>query len=320
MDAAEDWRPVGGAPGYEVSNRGRVLSRRRGDARLISQHPSPDGHMVVTLYKDGDGRSTRCRVARLVLQAFAPNPEGARVAHRDGDPANNAVANLEWADGWAGGRHRAVVQNGPGGRTVIWADVRAAAYAAGVPCAAVWALCRSGRADAEGRQWGYADAAAVAAADADAPASVAAALAAPASAPVVATNPAEQWAWVETEPGDRIEVSTAGRIRQGGLVVSGRPKGRYLCWRRHYIHSLVARAFCARRPDQTVICHCDGRPANNQASNLMWASPRESAAHMRYLRRRRRRPAKRTRKRNSSAKLSCEAPAAKRQAWNVDER
>lgn len=63
---------------------------------------SPDvgeqGHCRVTLYRDGE--SARELVHRLVLTTFTGPPPNAdsQVRHRDGNPQNNAVANLAWGD------------------------------------------------------------------------------------------------------------------------------------------------------------------------------------------------------------------------------
>lgn len=67
---------------------------------------SPDigeqGHMRVMLYKDGGSR--RELVHRLVLSAFGrPAKKGEQCCHKDGNPLNNHIANLQWgsqSDNW----------------------------------------------------------------------------------------------------------------------------------------------------------------------------------------------------------------------------
>jgi hypothetical protein len=104
---AEEWRPVAGHAGYEVSNLGRVRSvdrvveqpsrwgspvQRRLKGRLIALRPDRKGYLYVWL---GKGRGQA--VHRLVLLAFVgPCSDRCEGAHGDGNPANNALANLAW--------------------------------------------------------------------------------------------------------------------------------------------------------------------------------------------------------------------------------
>lgn len=103
----EIWRPIKGYEGlYEVSNKGRVKSLERYsvkfghqkelvDEKPISLHKSSAGYMVVHLSKDGERKSKS--VHRLVAQVFIPNPQGLPfINHKDEDPTNNHVDNLEW--------------------------------------------------------------------------------------------------------------------------------------------------------------------------------------------------------------------------------
>jgi len=73
----EQWRDVVGYEGrYQVSNQGTVRSLAR-------------SYM--------DGRVHQWLVHRLVALAFLPQPGGVvEVDHKDGDPLNNRVSNLEW--------------------------------------------------------------------------------------------------------------------------------------------------------------------------------------------------------------------------------
>ena len=95
----EIWKPVVGYEGmYEVSNFGRVWSIRR---KLflkedIDKRKNHHYHRV-TLSKNG--KTERITVHRLVTQAFIPNPDNLpEVNHKDENPANNNVENLEWCD------------------------------------------------------------------------------------------------------------------------------------------------------------------------------------------------------------------------------
>lgn len=95
MDATqpEIWKPIPGWEGlYDVSDRGRVFSRRTGKFLKAGMNRR---HRHVALAQGDGGRSYR--VHRLVLAAFVgPMPEGMEVRHLDDDPNNNSLSNLAY--------------------------------------------------------------------------------------------------------------------------------------------------------------------------------------------------------------------------------
>jgi len=103
-NTAEEWRPIAGFHGYEVSSLGRVRSWKRGPKPiLLAQSVScKSGHLKVFLFtpeRDSTSRPTRRirRVHRLVTEAFiGPLPTGMETRHLDGDPTNNALTNLRY--------------------------------------------------------------------------------------------------------------------------------------------------------------------------------------------------------------------------------
>lgn len=106
----EEFRPVKGYEGlYEVSDFGRVKSLQRKVSsairnnttitrkeRLLKQGDNR-GYKSVVLQIVGDNKNQCKRVHRLVAEVFLPNPLNKPIInHKDCDPSNNHVGNLEW--------------------------------------------------------------------------------------------------------------------------------------------------------------------------------------------------------------------------------
>ena len=91
-------------PGYEgkyqVSNDGKVRSlnyKRTGKTKILKQNTNKDGYKTLLLCKNGKVKAYY--IHRLVAQAFIPNPNNYLIVnHKDENPANNHVSNLEWCN------------------------------------------------------------------------------------------------------------------------------------------------------------------------------------------------------------------------------
>ncbi len=90
---------------YAVSNLGRVKANERDvqtktgirhyKEKILKPEVTADGHLRVVLCKAGIKK--RMFVHRLVANAFIPNPDNLPIInHKDEDPSNNKVDNLEW--------------------------------------------------------------------------------------------------------------------------------------------------------------------------------------------------------------------------------
>lgn len=103
---SEVWKTVSINPLYEVSNLGRVRVLPH-ETQQVNQH----GNIMTVHYKgkvlkpiiDSRGYLTVCinrkpkTIHRLVAIAFLPNPDNLpMVNHKDENPKNNRVENLEW--------------------------------------------------------------------------------------------------------------------------------------------------------------------------------------------------------------------------------
>lgn len=88
--------PIADWPHYYVSSLGVVYSDKSGTKRPIKLQLDSRGlYVFVNLNKEGKNR--RVLVHRLVANAFVSNPKQLpEVHHKDGNPRNNRVDNLEW--------------------------------------------------------------------------------------------------------------------------------------------------------------------------------------------------------------------------------
>jgi hypothetical protein len=95
----EQWKPLNRLPGYEVSNKGRVRSLKRNKETILKQCVTKEGYYLVCLINNGVRHTSY--IHRLVAEVFLECKnylvmKNAVVNHKDKNPANNVVENLEW--------------------------------------------------------------------------------------------------------------------------------------------------------------------------------------------------------------------------------
>ena len=105
------WKPIPGFTDYEISTIGTIRSLDRvkqyrsgrkmifsGKEKLLRVHPS-NGFLMTDLIDDRGKRRT-VYPHKMVALVYVPNDKPRKrkvVIHMDGDPRNNAVANLAWS-------------------------------------------------------------------------------------------------------------------------------------------------------------------------------------------------------------------------------
>lgn len=96
----EIWKEIPGFPFYAVSNLGDIkrtmVYRGCRKKEILSQQTQESGHKKVKL--TGDFGTQHFFVHRLVAMLFIGDPptDSHVINHKDGNPANNHVTNLEW--------------------------------------------------------------------------------------------------------------------------------------------------------------------------------------------------------------------------------
>jgi len=112
----EEWRSIPGYEGYyEASTAGRIRSVDRMQTGRWGEvfHPSHiltpndvhNGYQQVKFSIEGE--KSQPLVHRLIAMTFLPNPDNLpQVNHKDGNPGNNNVSNLEWCTASENSLHR----------------------------------------------------------------------------------------------------------------------------------------------------------------------------------------------------------------------
>jgi hypothetical protein len=92
----EEWRDVKGYENlYQVSRKGKVRSSHKGYWEVLTSVVNRHGYNQYLFHKDGKRKNMRGN--RLVAEAYIPNPDNLPfVNHKDENPANDCVENLEW--------------------------------------------------------------------------------------------------------------------------------------------------------------------------------------------------------------------------------
>lgn len=95
----EKWKDIEGFEGkYMVSNLGRIKAldyRRTGKEKILLQITDKLGYKSIQLWKNANRK--KYKIHRLVANTFLPNPNNFPIInHKDKNPSNNSVENLEW--------------------------------------------------------------------------------------------------------------------------------------------------------------------------------------------------------------------------------
>jgi len=252
----------------QVSSFGRL----RNQFNVIST-PTPriSGYVEARVYR-------RLRfIHRLMAVAFRlpKRDDQIQVNHKDGNPSNNCITNLEWVSAaenvqhsFATNAHRnsnAPKQSKPiiGRKCGVlewtsYPSVRDAGKSLGLNYGNISHCCRGKQSTTGGYEFKF-----------DLPIEV----------PVL-----DGEEWREVHGG--AAVSSFGRFRSTKGVVST-PSPRCdgyvpvrIQGKRHLMHRIVAQAFnLPRREDQDQVNHKDGNPSNNCITNLEWVSVSENVQH-----------------------------------------
>lgn len=87
----EIWKPLRNFPSYNGSSEGRIMNIRT--QKILKPTVDKNGSVKVSLQKNN--RQYTVKVHRLIADTFLDDCTGLDVRHKDNDPLNNRVNNLE---------------------------------------------------------------------------------------------------------------------------------------------------------------------------------------------------------------------------------
>ncbi|MDX1651225.1 MAG: NUMOD4 domain-containing protein [Brumimicrobium sp.] len=107
----EQWKDIPKFSDYEISNLGRIRSKKRTkkyksgrtikfDSKIKSLRKHPQNNFIMTDLIDDKGKRRTVYPHKLVAEAFIENDKPRKnkiVIHKDGDFNNNRIDNLAWA-------------------------------------------------------------------------------------------------------------------------------------------------------------------------------------------------------------------------------
>ena len=108
IELDNDWREIKGFPHYRINRHGQVkrldavvvdsrgISYKR-KGRILNNRKTPGGYVQVDMSEDGVVHGRFVHV--LLANAFIPNPDNLPIVnHKDENPSNYDLSNLEWCD------------------------------------------------------------------------------------------------------------------------------------------------------------------------------------------------------------------------------
>jgi hypothetical protein len=288
----EKWRPIPGyESSYEASNWGRIRNVKK--KVILRAHLHSSGYRRISI-TNAKGERKTIAVHRLVAATFVRNAKGkATVNHKDHDPTNNNVQNLEWMSVAEQNHHKRKVTyskqrlissravwrlDRTNGRKKIerYETIRDAAawvfncsltkvgtFMDGVNIKSkICACCRGKRKTAYTYAWEYDD-----------------------------TSNQEDDAWFDISPSfvggsQGYQISKSGKIKnRTGRVSHGFHKPNDYVWvsvcRKHYLlHILMAKVFIKQTDTtQCYVNHKDCDKTNANVENLEWCTASENMLH-----------------------------------------
>lgn len=300
----EKWKECVRAPGYRVSNLGRLRGKK---GVTLDASTRSAGYAVVCLSIKSKRQMARVHV--LVAEAFLPNPDNKPcVNHINGIRDDNRAVNLEWATikennerrvfrnatPQCNGRQKRVVQTSPTGELVrTWDSIADAARHHGIAAANISSCCRGLQKTAVGHQWAYEAPTSPdedkAEAEVNEANGVCEANEANGACEACEANEAneaneaeanEKWQPL-TYKGYPYVVSSMGRVKlkSGIISVGSLSNGYRVCNGGHRVHRLVALAHLPNSENRACVNHKDGNRQNNKVENLEWATHKENSRH-----------------------------------------